>query len=307
MARLFRSHWRWIVASGSIAALLIVVLRLQSADTVSEYYITANSGYGRITLISARSGAQVKARIPGIGAISSVALFREYLVLCSSYSDADPSGPDPARGLWVLSLLDGTTSRCNESMLSGPVYMCTVLDGALWFLEGSKLWSTTDLERFELRHEDVRAAVAVSPSTIVVQDTSGTLSWIRVKMGMIERGALGKADPGSTMDTMFGSYAFFNNWSVKHLPVPELDQIQSPLPSARDPSWAFRAFFDTRYKTWITVRNSVGRIYSFSRVSVEKDTEEAFTVRRNRIESVVQISEREFETIARITSAWTVK
>lgn len=307
MARLFLTHFRWVAAGVLLIAALLLVGRCQSNMTVSEYYIAANGGYGSITLISTRSDAHFQARVPQIGAISSIALFKGNLILCSSYSSADPSGPDPARGLWLVSLSDGKTSRCNESMLSGPVYMCTVLDGSLWFLEGSKLWSTADLLRFELRQDDVRTVVAVSPSTIVMQQMSGNLSWISVEDGVIKQGALGKVFGDSTMDTMFGSHAYFNDWSVLHLPVPGVDQNQSLAPPPQDPSWAFRAFFDTRYNNWISVRNSVARVYPVSRVRTSGDTKDAFTVRRGSVVHVIQISEQEFDMLENVISAWKAK
>jgi hypothetical protein len=307
LANLFLSHWRWIAGGGTLVAVLAVVTFFQSSTMAPEYYIAANSSYGRITLISTRSTSHTQARIPGLGAISSVAVFKGNLVLCSSYGDADASNPDPARGLWTLSLLDGEISRRNETLLSGPVYMCTVLDGSLWILEGSKLWSTTDLQHFELRNDDVRTALVVSPSTVVIQHTSGTLSWIKVEAGAIEHGALGRVDHDVTIDTMFGNYAFFNNWSVLHLSVPNVDQFQEVLSPARDTNWAFRAFFDTRYNNWITVRNSVARVSSVSRVSVKNDSKIAFTVRGSRIVHVIQISEHEFDVLRNIASTWKAK
>lgn len=297
----------WIAS----ASLLVILLQLlgcgrKESDT-TQYFVAATGSPGTLVLASSDSDRQVRVRLPNSGATSVAAVFKGSLVLGCSYRWPDPSAPDPGLGLWVISLSDGKISRCNEAGLPGPVYMCAVFGDALWFLEGSRLWSTKDLEHFELRQTDVRSAFVASASTIVMQRRNRSLFWLKISGDLVEYGEFDKSFGGSSLDGMFGDYAFANDWGVLHLPVPDVEANKAIFPPTRDPDWAFRAFFDTRYNDWICARNSVTLLYSVCHVRTSNDTKKAFTVKANSIRHVIKLSRDEYDSIMRITARWQVK
>jgi hypothetical protein len=215
--------------------------------------------------------------------------------------------PDPGQGLWLLSLSDGQVRRCKEAELPGPVKMSAVLDDTLWFLEGSRLWSTRDLEQFELRQENIRAAFVTSTSSLVLQRRDGSLFWMKIADSSLEQGEFDKTFGNSLMESMFGDYAFDSTGGTLHLPVPGTESNKMLFYPARDLDWGFSAFFDTRHNDWISMRNSITLIHSVCHVRTSNDTKDAFTVRINRIVHTIQVSQHEFETITKITSSWQMK
>jgi hypothetical protein len=300
----------------STASLLCIVLAFASLLPAgcgrsdagnTKYFVAAAGGVGRIILATSDSDRQVRIKLPGCGAISSVTVFKGNLVLGCVRHVVALDRPDPGQGLWLLSLSDGQVRRCKEAELPGPVKMSAVLDDTLWFLEGSRLWSTRDLEQFELRQENIRAAFVTSTSSLVLQRRDGSLFWMKIADSSLEQGEFDKTFGNSLMESMFGDYAFDSTGGTLHLPVPGTESNKMLFYPARDLDWGFSAFFDTRHNDWISMRNSITLIHSVCHVRTSNDTKDAFTVRINRIVHAIQVSQHEFETITKITSSWQMK
>lgn len=292
--------------------LLISVVTTAGCDRPSgldgRFFVAASSQVGHLLLVPAAGRKPVELELPGVGAISSVAVFNGQLVLGCASRGPSIDRQDPAQGLWALSLDSQQVRRYGEAEIKGSVRMCAVLGSELWIFEGERLWSTKDLQAFQLQHESVRAVIAAGVDSLLVQRKDNGLFWLRraddATQEVDTKISLGK----SAIYTMFGEYTFVEDGRVLHL-VPPVELGVSNAGSGllhpqRDPDVGFSASFDPRFKTWITMRRSMS---SATEIRVNDDVGQSLQVRGHRICSVAEITRQEWELLLASTSSWQAK